>query len=381
MPITETPKVRYFESDSNPTLDGDGAQIPIFIGISGNTTPTAGIQRFKNFQACYKTVENGGIGTTLESNPLLSAVNEFFQEAKKTNSEDTGVPYIYVIDLGTATTDTAKTWTDAMALAKSKREVQVEIYCGFKKEDTAANIISIMESAIESIVTDSESGNPRTAYFTVSGVTDAELMAFTDDSEDVYIQNTRVGLIEPKYFGKTVAKICTTPYWEEPGYTDFRSIAPGEFGNRTPEEENTLQDAGIIFIRDEIASSEIHPRINLAVSTAFATNPDNRANDALLHARRNVDNLVRRVYDTLYSQLKRNETETNISFLQSDIDVVVEDEISKGYMMNGTELEVLESETNPFDLKVEGVAVPVNSTLLIGFSLYVESPNAVSGGN
>ena len=210
---------------------------------------------------------------------------------------------------------------------------------------------------------------------------DAELIAFTDDSETDYIQNKRVGLIEPKYFGKTVAKICTTPYWEEPGYTDFRSITPGEFGDRTPEEELALQDAGIIFIRDEIANSEIHPRINLAVSTAFATNPDNRPNDALLHARRNVDNLVRRVYDTLYSQLKRNETETNLSFLQSDIDVVVEEEICKGYMMDGTELEVLESETNPYDLKVEGVAVPVNSTLLIGFSLYVESPNAVSGGN
>lgn len=142
-----------------------------------------------------------------------------------------------------------------------------------------------------------------------------------------------------------------------------------------------MQDAGIIFIRDKIANSEIHPRINLAVSSAFATTPESRPNDALLHARRNVDNLVRRVYDTLYSQLKRNETETNLSFLQSDIDVVVEEEIRKGYMKDGTELEVLESETNPYDLKVEGVAVPVNSTLLIGFSLYVESPNAVSGGN
>ena len=87
------------------------------------------------------------------------------------------------------------------------------------------------------------------------------------------------------------------------------------------EEELALQDAGIIFIRDEIANSEIHPRINLAVSSAFATTPESRPNDALLHARRNVDNLVRRVYDTLYSQLKRNETETNLSFLQSIADV------------------------------------------------------------
>ena len=50
--------------------------------------------------------------------------------------------------------------------------------------------------------------------------------------------------------------------------------------------------------------------------------------------------------------------------------------------MTGTEINVVESETNPYDLKVEGAAVPVNSTLLIGFSMYIEAPNAtVTGGN
>ena len=49
--ITETPKVRYYEGDSNPGLSGEGAQIPIFIGITGNQSPTQGIQKFKSFTA------------------------------------------------------------------------------------------------------------------------------------------------------------------------------------------------------------------------------------------------------------------------------------------------------------------------------------------
>lgn len=381
MSINETPKVKYYESDSNPILSGTGAEIPCFIGITGNTTPKTGIQKFKNFQQVYKTVENGGIGTDLENNQLLITVNDFFKEIKKFNSDDITVPYIYIIDLGAAEVSTPKPWLDAMNEAKKKREIQVEAYVGFKKEDTAKSIISIMNSAVELIKQDSEHGNPRIAYFTVIGANDEESKTYTDDSQEIYIQNTRAVLMPAEDFGKNVAKVCITPYYEEPGFTDFRTITPGKYSNRTREECNELQAAGITFINDELAASEIHPRINLAVSTAFATTPDNRPNDSLIHARRNVDQLIREVYDALYVQLKRNETETNLSYLQSDIDVIVDRKISDGYMMNGTEIKVVESEINPYDLKCEGVAVPVNSTLLIGFSMYIESPNATVGGN
>ena len=382
MSITETPKVRYYESDSNPIISGTGAEIPVFIGITGNTNPFTGIKRFKNFQQCYKTSENGGVGTDLENNQLLIALNDFFKEIRKTKSEDVSVPYVYVIDLGTATTSDAAPWLTAMNEAKKKREIQVEVYVGFKKSDETKDIISIMNSALEIIKDDSEHGNPRMGYFTVADADYEELKAYTDDSQEYYIQAPRAVLMPEKDFGKQVAKVCVTPYYEEPGYTDFRTITGGEYSILTREEADDLQAAGITFINDELAASEIHPRINLAVSTSFATTPDNRPNDALIHARRNVDQLIREVFDALYAQLKRNETETNLSFLQSDIDVIVEEKINNGYMMTGTEINVVESETNPYDLKVEGAAVPVNSTLLIGFSMYIEAPNAtVTGGN
>ena len=379
--ITETPKVRYYESDSNPGLSGEGAQIPIFIGITGNASPTAGIQKFKSYTAAERTVANGGIGTDPATNPLLAVLKDFFAEGRKNEADDIGIPYVYVIDLGNATVANAAPWLAAMETAKIKREITNEVYVGFKATDDKAKVISILTSALKSIKDDNEYGNPRIAYTTLIGATDAQLMAFTDDEQEAYIQNTRLGLCEPKYFGRILAKIMTTPYYEEPGYTDFRSIAPGEFNNRTPSVENDMQDHGIIFIKDELAGSEIHPRINLAVSTAFAASPDARPNDCLLHARRNVDQLIREVYVALYRQIKRNETETNLIYCQTDVDVIVNRFLDAGHMMDGTAIDVVESDANPYRLIADGVSVPVNSTDFIGFSMYVEAPNATIGGN
>lgn len=391
MAITETPKVKYYEGASNPTLNGEGGEIPIIIGISNNANPAAGIQKFKNFPACNASVANGGLGTSTTNNPLLAFLKDFFEENKKINSDDLSVPYVYVIDLGVGTTTTGSgneavtslttsAWTNAMALAKSKREVQAEVFVGFKKVHGTSDIIDLLKAAAESIDDDSEDGNPRVAYFTIEGCTDAELKDIADDTKAKFIQDSRVGFAEYLLFGKTVANILCTPHDEEPGYTDYRSVTPGTFTERTPDEEDELQAAGVIFNRDERAGSEIHPKINLAVSTAFGASPDSRPNDALLHARRNVDQLIREAYMILYTQLKRNETETNINYLQSDLDVLVNAKIRNGEMNDGTEINVTEDEVNPYDLHAEGVAVPVNSTLLIGFSMYIEQPNAISGG-
>ena len=140
-------------------------------------------------------------------------------------------------------------------------------------------------------------------------------------------------------------------------------------------------NAGVIFNRDEYVSQDIHPKICLAVSTAFGKKPaESRQNDSLLHARRNVDQLIRDAFQVLYPQLKRNETEINLAYLQSDLDILCNDKIKSGYMLDGTYIEVDEDTVNPYDLKVEGVAIPVNATEIIGFSVYIEAPNTTVRG-
>ena len=133
--ITETPKTKYVESNSDPTLSGSGAEIPVIIGISGNETPKSGIQRFDDYSEACKTVANDGIGTDTATNPLLAFLKDFFEESKKKQSGDAKVPYVYVIDLGTATVKSTTAWTTAFDLAKVKREAQVEVYVGFKKAE------------------------------------------------------------------------------------------------------------------------------------------------------------------------------------------------------------------------------------------------------
>lgn len=382
--ISDTPNVTYTELDSNPVWIGEGSQIPVFIGLTG--TAISGdpvIQKFKTYSAAAKSTELGGIGTDPETNPLLAAVKDFFEESAKRTSEDLGVPYIYVINLGTSTLTTADPWLKAMDIAKSKRDVQVEVYVGFKSTDEKSDVISLLESVNTSILNDSEDGSPRTAYFTVAGAEDDDLIAYTDDTdpeegEAVFIQKSRIGIIEPDYFGKTVARICTTPYYEEPGYEEFRTIPNGLFDKRTPAQELALQNAGVIFIHDERTGKDIMTRINLAVSTAFASAPDLRPNDCLFHARRNTDHLVREIYGICFNQLKRNETEVNIKHIQTDIDDIIDKELEAGNMMEGTECIVKESESNPYDLEIEGNAVPVNSTLQIKFGMYISNPKVVA---
>lgn len=388
MPITinETPKIKYQESDSNPTPVGDGAEIPIIIGITNNATPATGILKFKNYSAAAKSVANGGIGTDPTTNPILKFLKGFFEENIKLENDDLCVPYVYVIDLGTGKTTgetpvlNASAWTTAMNNAKIKRDVTAEVFVGFKKTDTAAQIIPLMDSAYEYISTDAVKGSPRIAYFTVDGMTMEELKALTDSSQTKYIQQSRIALVGPAdEFGITCARIFTTHYSEEPGYEQYRSVSAGTFIERTDDEENEIQASGIIFNRDEKPGKAVYPKICLAVSTAFAKNVDNRPNDCLLHARRNVDQLIRDAFEVAYPQLKRNETEINLSYVQADLDNLVNSKIEDGYMMDGTRLEVSESESDAFDLEIDGVAVPVNATELISFKMYIEAPNTTIG--
>jgi hypothetical protein len=389
--LTETPKIKLSEIDSNPTsAEGDGAEIPVIIGITGNPTPAEGVLKFKNYTAAAKSVANGGIGTDATNNPLLAYLKKFFKENIKKESEDLVVPYVYCIDLVTGKTsgnspvlDTTA-WTNAFAKAKIKRDATAEVLVGFKKTDTAANIIPIITSALTKIKEDAVKGSPRILYYTVDGMTMTELEALTDtestttsggNTVNLFIQDSRLGLVGlAEDFPEICARIFTTHYSEEPGYEQFRSIEPNHFTERTDDEEDDIMNAGIIFGRDEKPSKSIYPKICLAVSTAFAKAPDNRPNDCLLHARRNVDQLIRDAYDVLYPQLKRNETEINLSYLQADLDTLVNDKISKGYMMDGPYINVKESTSNPLDLEAEGVAVPVNATGLIRFSMYIEAP-------
>lgn len=386
--ITERPKIISQEQDARTLNVGTGGEIPIFISPTLNTTALSGIGQFTKYDECNKTVANGGIGTAT-TNYLLPILKDFFDESLKINSDDLGVPYIYVKDLGESVPATATPWANAIRDAKIKNEVRVEAYVFQKPADATAeatttlitNVASIMNSVATALESEAEKGKPRIAYFTILGLTDTELRELTKSSNATKIQHSRVYLVEPQDFGKTIARICTTPIPDEPGYYKYRSVEPEHFKERLDSEIDNkdttggiplgLQHCGIVVNVDERTNSDIIPRINLCVATSYALGDENRPNDSLLHARRNVDQLQREAVDIAFNQLKRRETAGYLTDVQADLDVLVYNKIEAGHMKKGTSITVLESENAPEELEIITEAYPVNITGKITMTTYI----------
>lgn len=185
---------------------------------------------------------------------------------------------------------------------------------------------------------------------------------------------SRIAMIEKPLMGKTIAKICTTEYYIEPGYEGYRSVEIGTFDEKTPELRDDLFNLGLIFNEDDYTLPEVTPRICMTTSCAWGLeDADNRRNDALIHARRNVDWQVRQILKLASPQLKRNETSVNIAFLKTDILNHLIEQKRLGRVVD-YQIAIDESNTNPFQLHIYGKMIPVNSTMAIEFSNYIGSP-------
>jgi hypothetical protein len=372
MPILKRPGV-YYNEDVNYELVGEGSKIPVFIGVSGNTATTGykvdgtQINKYSNWDEVNKTPAEGGVGvyTPTTTNELLKTLYEFFDEGAIQKVEDIGVPFIYVIDVGQG--KASQSWLNASTLSKTKRDATVEAAVGIEAVEDVTPI-ALLKAMQASIITETHSLNLRNLFARLPTNTVSELVAYTNDTNNLRLK--RLGLCEKHLFGKTIARICCTPYYKEPGFYTYRSVEPGEFIERTAEEELTLQNAGIIFNHDEQPGSEAYPKMNICLCSTFALSQ--RPADSLFHARFNADHLLREVFLALYPQIKDNESVSNFNYLQTQIDDVIAREVREGYMIKhnvktgeGTYLTLRESDYNPYDLIISGQIQSVNSTIAI----------------
>ena len=367
--INETPKIKVHKEDSTSLQNGEGGEVPIFIGATGKESPSTEIYEFKNYKEASS--ETKGIGLPA-NNYMLPVLQDFFDETLKLVSDDIGVPHIYVKDLGNATVSTAAPGINAKKDSRRKLDVQVEAYI-FKSTDTLDKIVDVLVTIAESLKEDTLKGRPRIAYATVQGWTDAQMKTLTQGTEEITkkIRDIDIGLIEWNKFGKHLARICLTPYYDEPGYYQFRSVKEGEFSERTDAEEEDLQLKGIIFGHDEKPGKTAFPKINLAVSSDYANEEDSRDQLCLLHTNRNVNQLIRDAMEVVYPQLKRRETETFIEEVQADLDDLCSEKIRQGYMKSGTRVTAVEYKDSPSQLKLKVKAAPVNITGLIELDVIV----------
>lgn len=192
------------------------------------------------------------------------------------------------------------------------------------------------------------------------------------------VQSPRVAIVEKEYFGKTIARICSTPYYIEPGYLPYMSVATGVFGERSDDDRDSLCMSGLIFNEDDYTLASTTPRICLGTSTAWGVEDhDERTSDSLLHARRNVDHHIRKILNIVAPQLKRNETSVTLRYVKNQIDLYLDKELSNG-TIQAYWIDLVESSYNPYALLIRGRITPVNSTLAIEFENTVGSPYAIA---
>lgn len=383
----------------------------------------------------------GDYETEKEQNPLLKFVHDFCEETKMMTEEYVACPYFYVIDLGCA--DTLPTWINATEVAKTKREIDFEVYIGFDNvmdKSTTPSTVASYESFILAVNYDlvmnrQVVGDFRKAFYTLNRI-DSETKKYQDDTyyknnykdkingeliikgtdsdikqlakditgmnnttngrNNVYdsyftknadsdeylgtitnlstntISKSRTYICEPLHFGHTVGRISITPYDMEPGYYEYNTLTIDDIILRKPNEQLQLQMAGVIFNHLEETSVEEYVKINRtqSVSSNLTSHPP----DSLFQARNLCDELLTRIFDTCYPQLKNKETETNLGYLQTQINKVVNDAIVDGDFIGpytvgnerkGTLMSVQESMEDAYDIELVGMLQPVNCTYTI----------------
>ena len=383
MTISKIPGV-YLNETVAYELVGEGSKIPVWIGKTGNRGTEAYkvdgtvVRKYTGWDAVNKatTADSPGIGVWSEgtSNLLSQTLKDFFEEAEVKTVDDVGVPFIYVIDVGDGTSKTA--WENAIETAMSLADANIMALIG---ADNITNLTlkALLDGVGTAIATEAQTFTFWNAFATAgASATDANLIALTDASTGV--QKSRVGICEPLLFGKTIARICVTPYYIEPGFIQYRSVEPGTFKRRTREEKQALQDAGIIFNHDEKINANFWCRMNLCTATSFAKTK--RPGDSLFHARFNADHLLSEIFEVLYTQVKANETQTSLVKLQVKVDAVIDAAVEAGTMIpynsntgKGTRLILKESDYNPYDMELTGKILPVNSTIAINVNETIDT--------
>lgn len=401
MPIEKAPYIRYTEETSVVDYGITNADIPVFIAptkvnVTNESTTTYQdvpidkdhiylINSFKEAETLFKQA-----GSTTD-NELLTHLRQYFEENNYYFGDEYGSPYAYVIPLPTTATTTGEgndavttqhptgsDFTKAIDLVTMKKETQMIAILGI------TDITSIKTELATELSLESQDGFLRIAYIKAPSKNDNE--TFTEYASRIAtlneaINNTRICLVEPEFFGYHLAKISNTPYYIEPGYLPFYSVDLGVFPELTKDERDKLCMSGLIFGEDDYTLTEPVPRICLGTSSAFGrssrTNYGTRVVDALLHARRNVDHQVREIYKIVAPQLKRNETSVILRYVQDEVMSYLDSELANGRIMQ-YEFSIEESSLNPYCLLVKGKIVPVNSTLAIEFKNTIGAPYTIA---
>lgn len=176
------------------------------------------------------------------------------------------------------------------------------------------------------------------------------------------VDSGRIAYILPDDGDIISGRVIDSDYNEEVGYYAFNTAASTPTYNFNYSQMVTLQDGGVMFIRGERLRGSVVYRVNLGVSTSFATN----AADGLLVCRRIADEVLRQVKDVLDGYVKTpNDIDGGLVQLQVEVDTVIDRFVDAGEVFGeDTEL-IVEEGANDYEFNVTGTIRPVRSTIAI----------------
>jgi len=356
MVYNKKPGVYFTETTGRVNTQQD--EIPLFV-VQTSTALTIDNE--------YTLFDSINSFKTLVDGKGLTKTTEYIEQALTEIGNTTTKFYVYSIK-----TDTNAAFTQVVTDSDNIPEIH-EIYYIEETKSANGNAILSKCNALQLGCTNSYAkGIAKIAYVVPYGtIADAYTNAEPDKIPAVVtalrtlgegISGNRLALINPdNYAGAVIGKIYKTPYNEDVGYAAINTGIGESTYQYTDSQELTLMNAGVLVITSELRQGIKINRILLGVTTAFST----AAADGQLTVRRIADEVLNDVKDTCDPFVKARTSEQNITFLQTDIDSIIEAAVDRGDLQEeGSELTVSQG-ADDYTFNVTGTLKPARAVIAI----------------
>lgn len=358
MTYNKLPGMYFSETISANSGLFEQTRAPLFIVQTSTTIATIDdqITHYTGIDAFKSIVEGKGLTQTVKY------IEDTLTEEGQTEF------YVYSIK-----TDTATAFTNAIKGTAHLEDITSVVYVEETKSATTNTIIQKIAAIKAGLDDNAENGVFRIAYIVPLGTvedavdnaesgTSAESACIT--SLTTILSGTGNGRIcvplPDENAGIIIGKCLATRYDEEPGYTGVNTSPAQSTYNFDHTQMITLQNTGVLFLRNESLNGINTYRINLGVTTSFKSS----AADGLIVKRTTADEVLREIKQAGIAYVKAKETATSLAGLKNEVSRVItefadEESIDK----KATKLTVSDGGNNTF--YITGTIMPTGSVIAI----------------
>ena len=315
------PEVPYmqnaeFQITGFPASGQGGSDVMLLIGKSDIEQDLNEIYQFYNW-----TDAQNVLGPMSPTNDVFNGCyNAFLEGSKYQTYQSPTISKVYAIAMGQD--PTRGDYETAASNSEIKADVDLEVYLqNYDIQNYTAHMVS-MAARLESL---EDNNMYREALFTLDPTLDvADKVAFTNPTEQTFIQDSRVNIHENEAMqAKYASEVVTTPYYIEPSGTPYRTAKPADINQYKMSDMNSLIEAGIVCdyltpATNQSVVGTVSPVVS--VNTAHCMDATGtRGLDTYTQVRRNVDYQWHQTDLIAEGEVKSNNTELALESLINSI--------------------------------------------------------------